>query len=189
MWLSLDHFFLPFWALLLLVWSVTASFDHVAIAKWFILLPNPPTSEPFCPLAQHHTIWCSSQALNYLTWREHLGIFGLNRTLSLVSTTWNFMWRSRQLSSSKNDSSHLTMRSLIVHPSMLPRRAVLLCPEATRRPSLSLSPWTVVRKVTCSPHLSWLFICADSFFLKKKNTYNLYLFDWSRSQLQHQVDL
>ena len=51
---------------------------------------------------------------------------------------------------------------------MLLRRAVLLCPEVARRPSMCLSPRTGVRKVTCSPLLSCLFICADSFFFKKK---------------------
>ena len=92
-----------------------------------------------------------------------------NRTLGLVSAAWIFIWISRQLSSSKNDSGHLTTRSLIVNLSMLPRRAVLLCPEVARRLSMCLCPRTGVRKVTCSPLLSWLFICADSFFFKKKN--------------------
>ena len=117
--MSLDHFLLRFWALLLLlVRSVVDSFDHAAVAKWFILLLNPPTTEQKGPLAQRHTIWCSSWALNYLAMREQLGIFRLEETtLGLVSAAWIFIWISRQLSSSKDDSGHLTTRSLIVNPS------------------------------------------------------------------------
>ena len=99
-----------------------------------------------------------------------------NRTLGLVSAAWIFIWISRQLSSSKNDSGHLTTRSLIVNLSMLPRRAVLLCPEVARRLSMCLCPRTGVRKVTCSPLLSWLFICADSFFFKKKKNKKNFLY-------------
>lgn len=74
----------------------------------------------------------------------------------MVSATWIFMRISRQLSSSKNDSGHLTTRSLIVNPSVLPGRAVLDCLEAARRPLVCLSPQTGVRKVTCVWTLSSL---------------------------------
>lgn len=136
-----------------------------------------PTTEQKGPLAQRHTTRPSSRAWTARRWENTWDFLTTgNRTPGLVSATWIFMWISRQLWSSKNDLGHLMTRSLIVNPSVLPGRAVL-CLEAARRPLVCLSPQTGVRKVTC---------CVDSFFFKNKKKY---LFDWTRSQLQHQWDL
>lgn len=174
---SLDHFLLRFWALLLLLVRSVDSFDHAAVANWFILLLNtlPPNRKVLSlsatQLDLHPGLWTARRWEN--TWDF---LTTGNRTPGLVSATWIFMWISRQLWSSKNDLGHLMTRSLIVNPSVLPGRAVL-CLEAARRPLVCLSPQTGVRKVTC---------CVDSFFFKNKKKY---LFDWTRSQLQHQWDL
>lgn len=158
---SLDHFLLRFWALLLLLVRSVDSFDHAAVANWFILLLNtlPPNRKVLSlsatQLDLHPGLWTARRWEN--TWDF---LTTGNRTPGLVSATWIFMWISRQLWSSKNDLGHLMTRSLIVNPSVLPGRAVL-CLEAAWRPLVCLSPQTGVRKVTC---------CVDSFFFKNKKS-------------------
>lgn len=152
---SLDHFLLRFWALLLLLvsrqlWSCCSRQLIHASAEY-------PTTEQRGPLAQRHTTRPSSRA--------HCRVRERTLKFSDYGKTEHRAWFLqlgflREFPDSSQFQTTLVISRpgfLIVNPSVLPGRTVLLCLGDLQRLLVSFSP-NRSKKVTC---------CVDSFFLKK----------------------